>query len=80
MIPSSTPTGLRRMNAEPSPSSSSIGSSASSLARVVGVVLVDRGGEVDLAERLLDGLPISRTMISASSLAALGVQLADAAR
>ena len=79
MIPSSTPKGLRRMNAEPSPSSSSIGSSASSFARVVGVVLVDRGAEVDLAERLLDRLAHLAHDDLGEPLALLGVQLADAA-
>ena len=47
--------------------------------RVVGVVLVDRRGEVDLAERLRDRLAHLAHDELRQLLAALGVQLADAA-
>ena len=49
------------------------------LRRVVGVVLVDRGAEVDLAERLLDRLAHLAHDDLGEPLALLGVQLADAA-
>jgi hypothetical protein len=49
------------------------------LGRVVGVVLVDRGAEVELAERLLDGLAHLAHDDLGEPLALLGVDLADAA-
>ena len=78
MIPSRTPTELRRTNADPSPSDSVIGSSARRLARLRRVVVVDRRAEVHLAERLLDGLAHLPHDDLRELLAALRVQLADA--
>ena len=51
MIPISTPTELRRISALPSPLEKVDGLVGEELLGVVGVVLVDRGAEVDLAER-----------------------------
>src|SRR5262249_46893796 len=48
------------------------------LGRVVGVEVVDRDAEVDLAEGLLDGLAHLADDDLAEVLTALGVQLADA--
>ena len=49
------------------------------LGRVVGVVLVDRGAEVELAQRLLDRLAHLAHDDVGEPLALLGVELADAA-
>ena len=79
MMPSSTPSDERRMTAEPSPREQLDRLVLQEVRRVVGVVPVDRRGEVDLAERLLDRLAHLAHDDLRQLLAALDVQFADAA-
>ena len=79
MTPSSTPSDERRMTADALAGEQRDRLVLEEVGRVVGVVLVDVGGEVDLAEGLLDGLAHLAHDDLGELLAALDVQLADAA-
>ena len=78
MMPSSTPIALLRMKAEPSlPSSERDRLVLQQLGAVIGVVLVDVGREVDLAERVADRLAHLAHDDLGEVLTALAVQIGD---